>query len=152
MKQIFKRGRDILLLALIAVVSYLVGQQTDTQALAYPDSNANQDMIAVTGEFGMGTSVLYLVDTREKTLLVYEARGGTQSNLKLVGVRDITYDLKIKSYNDVTEPSMKVDMLERHWRQHADRTRGAGRMKKSDVQPSPNPQKAASKKTERKKK
>src|SRR5690606_15304318 len=32
--------------------------------------------LAVTGSYGIGTSVLYLVDTKNQQLAVYEARGG----------------------------------------------------------------------------
>jgi len=76
----------------------------------------NQDMIAVTGEFGMGTSVLYLIDTKKRSLVVYEARGGSQSELRLIAARDVTYDMRLRSYNDSTEASMRVDELERKWR------------------------------------
>jgi len=110
-------SRSGLILALVAVTAFLLGRGTETRpALAY-GVDSNQDMIAVTGEFGRGTSVLYLIDTRAKTLAVYQAKGGSQSNLKLIAVRDITYDLKVRSYNDVSEPGMKVEELERRWRQ-----------------------------------
>ena len=90
-------------------------------------------MIVVTGEFGMGTSVLYLVDTQQKTLLVYQAQGGSQSNLKFVAARDITYDLKVKSYNDATEAGMSVEKLERIWRQSHGRKRPGGVVPRSEA-------------------
>ena len=45
----------------------------------------------MTGSYGVGTSVLYLIDTEKKQLLVYEARGGSQSmrRIVLVGARRI---------------------------------------------------------------
>lgn len=110
-------GRNGLVLALVAVTAFLLGRSTTTHPAQAYGVDHNRDMIAVTGEFGMGTSVLYLIDTRTRTLTVYEAKGGSQSNLKLIAARDITYDLKVRSYNDVSEPSMKVDELERRWRQ-----------------------------------
>ena len=118
METALKRSRDLLILGLVAAVFYLLGRDASPgPAYGYRDVDHNRDMIAVTGQYGTGTSVLYLVDTRRKSLLVYEARGGTQSDLKLVAIRDITYDLEVRSYNDVTDSAMKVEALERQWRQ-----------------------------------
>ena len=146
MERAWKLGRDVLLVACVAVVAYWIGRQNDP-AQATGGVDRNQDMIVVTGEFGMGTSVLYLVDTQQKTLLVYQAQGGSQSNLKFVAARDITYDLKVKSYNDATEAGMSVEKLERIWRQSHGRKRpggvvpgqkrGAGNSQ--DVEPAPRP-------------
>jgi hypothetical protein len=120
-------GRNGLILALIAVTAFLLGRGMETRPALATGVNSNQDMIAVTGEFGRGTSVLYLIDTRAKTLAVYQAKGGSQSNLKLIAARDITYDLKVRSYNDVSEPAMKVEELERRWRQFQKGGKRAGR-------------------------
>ena len=113
--------RDLLTLALVAAAAYVLGRGGAGTPIRPGTGDHNQDMIAVTGEFGMGTSVLYLVDTRSRSLAVYEARGGSQSDLKVLAARDITYDLKVRSYNDVTESGMKVEELERRWRQFAKR-------------------------------
>lgn len=61
--------------------------------------------IAVTGSYGVGTSVLYLVDTQSRQLAVYEARGGSaeQRRIVLVGARRIDLDLQLPSYNDRSE-------------------------------------------------
>lgn len=66
---------------------------------------SNNGFMAVTGSYGIGTSVLYLFDTNNKQLLVYEARGGTQSmrRLVLVGARRIDLDLELIDYNDESE-------------------------------------------------
>lgn len=66
---------------------------------------SNNGFMAVTGSYGIGTSVLYLFDTNNKQLLVYEARGGTQSmrRLILVGARRIDLDLQLIDYNDESE-------------------------------------------------
>ncbi len=66
---------------------------------------AANGFLAVTGSYGVGTSVLYLIDTNSKQLAVYEARGGTESmrRLTLVGARRIDLDLMIEGYNDESE-------------------------------------------------
>jgi hypothetical protein len=67
-------------------------------------SSAN-GFVAVTGSYGMGTSVLYLVDTVNRQLAVYEARGGSaeQRRIVLVGARRIDLDLQLRGYNDRSE-------------------------------------------------
>ncbi len=61
--------------------------------------------LAVTGSYGVGTSVLYLIDTVNRQLAVYEARGGStdQRRVVLVGARKIDLDLKLQGYNDRSE-------------------------------------------------
>jgi len=68
-------------------------------------SSANNGFIAVTGSYGVGTSVLYLIDTNNQQLAVYEARGGSAGNRRvvLVGARRIDLDLQLPSYNDRSE-------------------------------------------------
>ena len=62
-------------------------------------------IIAVTGSYGVGTSVLYVIDTEHKQMAVYEARGGSSSmrRLVLVGARRIDLDLALEGYNDESE-------------------------------------------------
>lgn len=61
--------------------------------------------VAVTGSYGIGTSVLYLIDTVNRQLAVYEARGGGLDTRRvvLVGARRIDLDLQLRSYNDRSE-------------------------------------------------
>lgn len=61
--------------------------------------------VAVTGSYGVGTSVLYLIDTVNRQLAVYEARGGSaeQRRVVLVGARRIDLDLQLRGYNDRSE-------------------------------------------------
>lgn len=68
-------------------------------------SSANNGFIAVTGSYGIGTQVLYLIDTNTRQLAVYEARGGSEGNRRvvLVGARRIDLDLQLPSYNDRSE-------------------------------------------------
>jgi hypothetical protein len=63
------------------------------------------DFLAVTGSYGVGTSVLYLVDTKSRQLAVYEARGGSTEGRRivLVGARKIDLDLQLEKYNDRSE-------------------------------------------------
>ena len=66
---------------------------------------SNNGFVAVTGSYGVGTSVLYLVDTVNRQIAVYEARGGSteQRRLVLVGARRIDLDLQLRGYNDRSE-------------------------------------------------
>jgi len=66
---------------------------------------AANGFVAVTGSYGVGTSVLYLIDTVNRQLAVYEARGGSaeQRRIVLVGARRIDLDLQLEGYNDRSE-------------------------------------------------
>jgi len=68
-------------------------------------SSSANGFVAVTGSYGVGTSVLYLIDTVNRQLAVYEARGGSteQRRVVLVGARRIDLDLQLESYNDRSE-------------------------------------------------
>lgn len=69
------------------------------------NSASANGFLAVTGSYGVGTSVLYLVDTNNRQLAVYEARGGSaeQRRIVLVGARRIDLDLQLEGYNDRSE-------------------------------------------------
>jgi hypothetical protein len=68
-------------------------------------SASGNGFVAVTGSYGVGTSVLYLIDTQNRQLAVYEARGGSaeQRRIMLVGARRIDLDLQLQGYNDRSE-------------------------------------------------
>ncbi|MGC6489503.1 MAG: hypothetical protein ACON4Z_17795 [Planctomycetota bacterium] len=89
------------------------------------NSSANNGFIAVTGSYGVGTSVLYLVDTENRQLAVYEARGGSagQRRIVLVGARRIDLDLQLPSYNDRSE--YEYDDLKRLFDRRGKTTRDA---------------------------
>jgi hypothetical protein len=74
-------------------------------AIATADSN-NQ-MIAVTGIDLTGSSVLFLIDTQNKQLAIYQASGGSDSTqgVKLVGARKIDLDLQLEGFNDKSQYS-----------------------------------------------
>ncbi len=82
-------------------------QVLPTSSARFSSGAANADMIAVTGDYGVGTSVLYVIDTKTKVLSVYEARGGAKSSRRVVwvGARKIDLDLQTESYNDDSEVS-----------------------------------------------
>lgn len=86
------------------------GTEAAAPALVYTEDNghtasSNNGFLAVTGSYGLGTSVLYLVDTVSRQLAVYEARGGSaeQRRIVLVGARRIDLDLQLRDYNDRSE-------------------------------------------------
>ncbi len=68
-------------------------------------SSSVNGFLAVTGSYGVGTSVLYLIDTVSRQLAVYEARGGSasQRRIVMVGARRIDLDLQLPGYNDRSE-------------------------------------------------
>jgi len=64
--------------------------------------DSNNRMIAVTGIDITGASILYLVDTVNYRLAVYQATGGSEStnSIRLVGARRIDLDLQLHGLND----------------------------------------------------
>jgi hypothetical protein len=72
-------------------------------------SGSANGFIAVTGSYGVGTSVLYVIDTVSRQLAVYEALGGSPGGrrLMLVGARRIDLDLQLEGYNDESEFSYR---------------------------------------------
>ncbi|MEY4673369.1 MAG: hypothetical protein RL148_1153 [Planctomycetota bacterium] len=82
---------------------------TDDEPVVYSEESgqaaSGNGLVAVTGSYGVGTSVLYLIDTEKKQLAVYEARGGgnEQRRITLVGARRIDLDLQLEGYNDRSE-------------------------------------------------
>lgn len=72
---------------------------------AIANSDSNEHMIAVTGIDMTGSSVLYLVDTQNRQLAIYQASGGSESTqgVKLIGARRIDLDLKLYGFNDKSE-------------------------------------------------
>lgn len=68
-------------------------------------ADSNNTMIAVTGVDLTGSSVLYLIDTVNRQIAVYQATGGGASTqgIKLVGARRIDLDLQLYGYNDKSD-------------------------------------------------
>jgi hypothetical protein len=82
-------------------------------------SAAANGFIAVSGSYAVGSSVLYVLDTNNKQLAVYEARGGSPGSRKLflVGARRIDLDLQLYGYND--ESQFDYDSLRRTFEANA---------------------------------
>jgi len=76
-------------------------------SVATADSNGH--MIAVTGTDITGASILYLVDTQNYQLAIYQATGGGDSTqgVKFVGARRIDLDMQLFGFNDRSEWSYK---------------------------------------------
>lgn len=93
------------------------GNQAGTQSGLRPipmtangmSADSNNRMIAVTGVDITGQSVLYLIDTIDKQLAVYQASGGAPgtNSVRLVGARRIDLDLQLSGFNDKTETGGK---------------------------------------------
>ena len=67
-------------------------------------ADSNNRMIAVTGVDITGQSVLYVIDSVNPHLAVYQASGGTSGTqqIKLVAARRIDLDLQLNGFNDKT--------------------------------------------------
>jgi hypothetical protein len=84
-------------------------------------------MIAVTGDVGSGTSVLWLIDTEKKRISVYRSKNG--KNIEWVASRNVELDFKVEGYHD--ESALSAEELRRRWEKHAlrrplEQPRGAG--------------------------
>ncbi|MGK0483727.1 MAG: hypothetical protein ACJAQ3_003712, partial [Planctomycetota bacterium] len=108
------------------------GQNTQVRPLPVTSSgvtgDSNNRMIAVTGNDITGQSVLYLVDTIDKQLAVYQASGGAPGtqNVKLVGARNISLDLQLDGLNDrtmVDKKPLTYKDLERRFNNATDNSR-----------------------------
>ncbi len=69
------------------------------------NSDSNHRMIAVTGVDITGNNVLYVVDTLNPHIAVYQANGGSKGtrSITLVAARDISLDLQLAGFNDKSE-------------------------------------------------
>jgi hypothetical protein len=87
------------------------GQTTTTTPPPLPmvpamgNANSNNSMIAVTGIDLTGSSVLYLIDTVNHQMAVYQAMGGSDAtqSVKLIGARRIDLDLQLYGFNDKSQ-------------------------------------------------
>ena len=76
---------------------------------AFGTVDSNSRMIAVTGIDLTGSAILYVIDTQNPHIAVYQAQGGSSSSqgIKLVGARNITLDLQLDGFNDQSLHSFK---------------------------------------------
>lgn len=103
-------GAVLLLSVLVPTVEPQQDPPTPTfQPPAYATSDSNGRMIAVTGIDVTGTSVLYVIDTIDKRLSIYQADGGGKSTagVRWIGARNIGYDFEVDGWNDRSEVSYK---------------------------------------------
>ena len=72
-------------------------------------ADSNGRMIAVTGIDLTGSSILYLIDTVDPHLAIYQATGGSSSTqgVRLVGARKIALDLRLDGFNDKSQYTFK---------------------------------------------
>jgi hypothetical protein len=68
-------------------------------------ADSNRQMIAVTGTDLTGSSILYLIDTENRQLAIYQASGGSEATqgVRLVGARKIDLDLQLVGFNDKSQ-------------------------------------------------
>jgi len=104
--------KTVLIAGLVVVV--ILGADRAGEAGASSVADSNSDMIAVTGEYGNGTSVLWLIDTKSKQLAVYRSMSG--NSVALVGARRIEHDLKLLDYQDRSPSSLHPSALEKRYR------------------------------------
>lgn len=72
-------------------------------------ADSNNRMIAVTGTDVTGASILYLVDTVNNRLAVYQAQGGGEGSrgVHFIGARRIDLDLQLDGWNDRSDWTYK---------------------------------------------
>ena len=65
-------------------------------------ADSNDRMIAVTGTDITGQSILFVIDTQDPHIAVYQAAGGSESmnSIRLVAARRIDLDLRLDGFND----------------------------------------------------
>jgi len=85
----------------------LTAPALNTTVLGMTDSNNR--MIAVTGVDLTGAAILYLVDTVNPHIAVYQASGGSSGtqSIRLVAARRIDLDLQLDGLNDRSDFSYK---------------------------------------------
>ena len=135
MKSLIQRGAYVLLgVGLATLVSFAPwraaaplqgqggqggGQGDDTGSTQAPQvlpglsaigtADSNNRMIAVTGIDLTGSAVLYVIDTENPHIAVYQAQGGSSGSqgIKLVAARNVSLDLQLDGFNDQSQYSFK---------------------------------------------
>jgi len=113
-----RAGKRVLLVVLLMIAAGLFVQvgrsQNSTSDQASPTPIASPTMLAVTGPVGRDTHGIYLIDTVNQTLCVYEYRP-SQKDLRLLAARELTHDVQLSSYNTSPSPQeihLLVDMAD----------------------------------------
>ena len=110
--------QTVILCALTCLV-IVMARDEGARAFGGASTDSNGDMIAVTGEYGNGTSVLYVIDTKSKHMAVYRSMNG--NGVQMVAARRIEHDLKLLSYRDNTAQGYEPLALERQYRKYNER-------------------------------
>lgn len=110
-----RRLLDFLLGALTATA--LVGWWSASrggEVVAAPAPGAEDEFLMTTGTAAHGGALLFVLNTRTRTLNVYEAEGGSRATrgVTFVASRKIERDLYVTGYNDKSEYSYQ-DLVER---------------------------------------
>ncbi len=92
--------------------------------------SSNGRFIAATGSVGSGMSVLWVIDTESRRLVVYGASNLGKS-VELRAARNIEWDLKLDEYND--DSQYKAEDLERLANRQKRLNRGGRPVKRVDV-------------------
>ncbi len=82
-----------------------VNQQQPLSPAVLGNADSNNRMIAVTGVDITGSAILYVIDTLNPHIAVYQANGGSKGtqSIKLVAARNIGLDLQLDGLNDRSE-------------------------------------------------
>ncbi len=105
--------KSLLIVALLLALGFMAMGKSQNALARLSGTDGNRDMIAVTGEYGNGTSVLWVIDTKSKQLSAYRSLNG--SSIELVGARRIEHDLKLITYQDRTPDAFKPLNLEKNY-------------------------------------
>ena len=120
----------LLVLAILCIALSLSHFVSPPPVRAQGTADQNADMIAVTGTYASGASVLYVIDTKSRNLAVYETRNGR--SLRLVAARKIDYDLRVDRFHDESEEAAQVPSLRKDWQRFDEIQRKASEERSSD--------------------
>ena len=107
-------ARNLIILALVAVLGVGLGRSLVAAPGEARETDSARNIIAVTGQFATGGECLYVLDADSRHLSVYRMVDNGRA-LEFVAARDITYDLKLESYGDESNPSVLPGRLRQRW-------------------------------------
>ena len=117
---------NLLILGLLGLLAWqLLDARADGSELQGGGGDANRDVIAVTGTYGSGASVLYLFDTKTRHLAVYRTRSSGQT-LEFIAARDCQYDFYLESFGDSSQSELLPKALRRGWQRFSKETDTGG--------------------------
>jgi len=90
-----------------ALAGALLARWTLPVPVAAQAADSGRRYVAVTGEYQQGVSLLYVLDQKNESLVVYEAQGGAPNSREvvLVAARDISLDTRLQGFNDESDYS-----------------------------------------------